>query len=227
VSNAGIPRENFDIKGVRFFNGRVPKLTGLSVRGQQTTSKIIQPLLVAGQLLVQEDNGVLKFFLRTRAETVIVNPEDASAHEDGSEPRPLITMADSAESKAPSAVEVHFNDENAELQPGHVRERRIDHAIDNITSMSLPITMRSGEAQEIAKAHLWTVLANRRQLVNINLPPSYMLLAEGDRIRIDVYGEVFTFLLTKVDRGENFLIKAEGVTEVHDVLLFADETIIP
>lgn len=224
VTNSGIPQENIDVRKVRLANGKIPKLTGLSVRGTQTTTKILQPLIVASQLMVQEDNGVLKFFLRTRADTVTVAAADLAAHEDGSKHPPLLDISDTAESKAPSSIEVHFNDEDAELQPGHVRHRRIDHVIDNITAMSLPITMKVEEAQDIARAHLWTVLANRQGLKRISLPPSYMRLAEGDRLSVTAYGETFTFLITKVDRGENFLIVAEGVMEVPDTLLFADAT---
>jgi len=198
-----------------------PLMGGFFVRGPQETLKVIQPLALARQIIAQETEGVLKFKLRKNADVVTVNANDLAAHLHGDDTPSAFNIKDDPESTLPSNVEVKFVDEDKDLQQGHERERTATNIFDDIRVIDLPITMTSDDARNLALSHLWTLHSNRRKVGPITLPPSYLHIAEGDILRIPALGDTWDVLITRVDRGENFILEVEGMIEEADTLQFA------
>ncbi|MCP4661040.1 MAG: hypothetical protein GY856_37030, partial [bacterium] len=190
-------------------------LRGFKLRGVSKMDKAMLSLLLLSDLETQEDRGVITFSPATSLTEVEVAAEDLAAHQHGqSAPRDMRTkdVNSAFGSLLPAEVQVSYIDPAWDYQDGMRRHRRPTYETDTIKRVRLPIVMTASEAQAIARRMLWTMWSQRQQ-VEVQLPPSYLTVAEGDVLTFTEGGEERRVLVHKVDRGNNLLIKVEGVID--------------
>lgn len=203
---------------------------GYHLTGITDLVKPFQPLFIAYNLMAQSLNKGLRIFPRREAVVIDVDPLHLCAHEDNgtSTERPL-KVSDPPNLQLPEAVTVKYADKDAEHQGGSQRatsrrggQLEAEIAI-NLTNLVL--TGGGGEANAIAHELLYSSYVHR-QNAQWSLPPRYMLAQENDLMRIpNVYGITWLLRISKIDRGDNYLLKFEGTVEfmsVTDQLGLAD-----
>lgn len=200
-------------------SGITDTLRGWGIRGQQSMSQAIGPLLVAYDLVVQEANQKITFRSRSSLTAIEIPAEDLSAHEEGSDAARPMTITDIEGTSLPSEVNVSYLDPLTDYQQASQRYRRSEYEADNTWDIRLPLTLSAIEAQDIARRLLWTAYANRRQ-ASLSLAPKWIKLRPSDLIRVTAFGEVHDILLTRVEVGANFMIRAEGIVETSSALTF-------
>lgn len=213
LSRAGFTSGEWDTTGL------TGNLRGFVARGPFQTMKMLQPIMLAYDILAQENMGKLKFFLRKNADEIEIADEDLAAHEEGSDAPRVARFTDTTGTDLPSEVNVDYIDPTLNYQTGSQRERRSDTPTDQTIRMEFPIVFDPVDARKIAKRVLWLPWANR-QTVSLQLPPKYIHIQENDIIKFNAYNNSFRCLVTKVDRGINGLILIEALTEEASVLEF-------
>lgn len=206
LSRAGFSSAEYDTTALS------GNLRGYVARGPFITLKLLQPIMLAFDILAQEDMGKLKFFFRKDADTIEIADEDLAAHEEGSDTPRVVQIQDMTGLSLPSEINVDYIDPTLNYQTGSQRERRYDTPVDSPVQINLPITMDPVDARKIAKRILWTPYANRQTFV-LRLPPKYLHIQESDLITFSAYDESFRALVTRVDRGLNGLIVVEAISE--------------
>lgn len=216
LENSGFTSAEYDTSGV------TGNLRGYVIRGPMSGLKQLQPLMLAYNVLAQEDNGVLKFFMRENAETIEIDPDDLAAHEGGGDAPRVVRINDTVGFDLPSEVDISYVDPGKAYQTGSQRERRLDTPTDHKTQIQLPLVMEPVDARKIAKRILWTPWANRQKFA-LRLPPKYMHIQENDLIEFTAYDNDFIALVSRVDRGLNGIIEIEAMAEVASTLNFDAE----
>jgi hypothetical protein len=189
-------------------------MRGYAVRGPTPAAKALQPIMVAYDILAQEDQGVLKFFKRENGTAVTVAVTDLVAgpeNEQGATPFQVMPIP---KHQLPSEVNVGYKDPLSNLQEGSQRYKKLDREMENVRDIRLPLTMIATEAKSLAQRLCWTAWSTRVKVV-MSLPPKYMHIREGDRISFDedVFDREWTIIVTKVDIGADFSMKVEGVQD--------------
>ena len=215
---SGREASDFDVTGV------TGNLRGYAIRGPQTTVQKLRPLLLAYDIVTQQKGAVLYFFNRSAAEEVAIttDEEKLAAHEGGSDTPRLIDVTDIQKPQLPVEVNVLYTDTNFDEQQGCQKYRGgfRSGSSDNVMNVDLTgVVLTPSEAQDVARRTYWTAHANR-QKVAVQLPPSMMLLQENDVLTVTAHGTDWRMLIGKADRGANWLLQCEGLTEESEVLTF-------
>ena len=210
--------DEFDVTGV------TGNLRGMVIRDPQPIADSLGPILLAYDILTQQDGGVLKFFNRTAAPQTTIEESELAAHEPGSEtPRPF-EVEPTPLPELPVLVTVKYVDTTNDLQPGTqpYRGRRRPGSSDNVRPIDLPIVLTPSEAQDIARRMYHTARANQNR-VTWTLPPSRIDVQENDRFNVEgVLGTDWSLLVGRVDRGVNSLVQGDSVTEEDDCLTYTN-----
>ena len=195
---------------------------GAFVRGAVPVATQLQPLLVAGQILGQDRNGVICMLELDNADSVQIENgtafSDLGARIDGQQMSPdKVQMEDRPESDMPTSVGIRFQDPDSGFSVGyehfglrnaegvdHVNEQQLD-----LSSMSL--TRR--EARNLASTIVRRAWVNRRTY-RLTLPAAYLHLLENDLITwTDDEGNDIVARIIQRDIGQNFLINITAVRE--------------
>ncbi len=196
------------------------EMRGYVIPGPTPMNKALLPLMRAFNVAVQETNeGRLRFMKRNAGVEWTIVEDDLAAHELGTTiPRPL-EITDVPDDSLPEQVNISYVDTSLDLQKGSQRERRINLTNRNIMKLDIPVTLEPADARAIAARELWLAVINR-QKVNLFLPPSYLLIKENDILKITADSNDYTILVTKVERGNNFLMAIEGYLESEELMDF-------
>lgn len=187
-------------------------LRGYNLAGPMPVNRQLETLLLAFDVNVRVSNNVLTFFDRDKGDTVTITESDLAAHESGSDaPRPF-TITDQTDIELPSEVNVNFIEPDLDYQRGSQRARAINTVVERVRTFSFPIVFTPNDGREIAERLLWTARAERRRMA-FQLPPSYLQMEEGDVVTVPADNETYAVRLTKVDRGNSFLLMLEGNIE--------------
>jgi hypothetical protein len=213
LERAGYAAEEYDVTGV---SGNI---RGYVIRGPLPTKKILQPILLGYNILPQEDNGVLKFISRADAESVTLDEDKMAAHEFGSDAPRIATISDVPGYDFPKEVNIKYIDPDNNYQAGGQRARNMHATTDRVFNLEIPLVMSPETAREVAKRILWTAYANRHK-IRFSLPPSYLKILENDIVVFTAYGETYNVLVTKIDRGANFVLECEGISEKASTMAF-------
>ena len=186
-------------------------ITGYTFSGPTRLDRALEPLMLAFDLDVRDQDGILEFFRKSQ-EGVSRNvlEVDIAAREQGQESPSQLSLTDLASFDLPSEVIVNFIEEASKFQRGSQRERLINWTTRTVRVIDLPITMTAGEARDIAKTRLWRAWNERRTGV-VTLPPSYLTIREADQIQINLNGQGYVMRVAEVSRGHNYVITAKGV----------------
>lgn len=189
-------------------------LRGYAIQTAMSAAQALRPILRAYNLIVRESQGTLEFLERGSEDVLVIAAEDLAAHEFGQEVPRKLTIVDISDRVLPGEVDVQYIDGSADyqLQRASQRQRLIQHPLPTTLSIDIPLTLTSVEARNIAIRELYEAHTNRRT-VRLVLPPKYIELEEQDVITIDVDGEIYSVLVTKINRGANFLMEVEGLVE--------------
>jgi len=215
----GLSASDYDVTGV---SGATEKpFRGYVLSSAQESSTALRPLLLAHDILVQERNGVLYFFDRDQAEEIDIDPDDLAAHPEGSDTDRVVVIGDSDGLRLPSEVNVGYLDSERNYQEGNQRQRLRTPLTEVVSNIQLAMVFSPVEARKMALRFLWTPWANR-QAVRGFLMPSYFGPGENDILNFTAQGEDWRVILTRVERGANFLRSFEGLVERASVLDFED-----
>ena len=184
---------------------------GFGVVGPQSTSQVLQSLIVAYNLVAYDDNGVLTFKDRATLSARAISETKLGAYMDRPEHDPF-EIADAPDDELMKAVQVRYQDPENNHQSGSQMAQKVHHSSDSPAQIELPIAMTPQEARGIAERMLWTMHANRHHLT-ISLPPSEIALREAELLQFNEMGQVWKPLTQRIDRGDNWIIECEGVHE--------------
>jgi hypothetical protein len=195
---------------------------GAFVRGAVPVATQLQPLLIAGQILGQDRNGVVHLLELDNADSVQI--ENGATLSDlgtriGGQAMAFdkVQMDDKPESDMPTSIGIRFQDPDAGFSVGyehfglrnpegidHVNEQQID-----LSSMSL--TRR--EARNLTTTMMRRAWVNRRTY-RFTLPAAYLHVLENDLVTwTDDEGNNVVARIIQRDIGQNFLINVTAVRE--------------
>ena len=194
-------------------------LGGYVISGPQPGTGTLVPIMTGYDVVLRETDGKLVFFSRGCEDEHTIIENDLAAHEFGAEIPDILKINDSHDRVLPSEVDVQYIDPALDLQRGSQRERRQDKDFDNVLKFDIPIVFTADQARAIAQRELYTPWATR-QAVELQLPPSYIGIQEGDKLFVPAYGENFTILVSEVDIGDNFLVQIKGVIQTNTTNLY-------
>lgn len=209
LNRAGLTDDKFDATGT---SGVV---RGLTITGPTPTIRGLEPILLAQDVVCQENNGQLVFFDRGRAPTATVPESELAAHESGSNndaAHPFSMADDVADGDLPKAVTVSFTEPAKDYQQGNQGVIAVHTDNKGVINYDLPIVLSAREARIIASTMLWRRWSERI-IVECELPPSYIYLQEEDIISVTYQGAEYFVRIRQVDRGVNFIHKIQGVLQ--------------
>ena len=217
--NRGLTAADIDVSAV---TGNV---LGLVMMGVKTPKSLVVLLMNVYDYEVQErasiESGVFKnrlvFFPKATADLVAITNGDRGARTPDTElnGRDLISVEQTDPDLLPAAVVVQFVDPDEDYQPGSATYRRAGAQTETQSQLSLPLTLTQSNALAVAKKVMWQGQTNGRLKIVVQLPHTYIHLAEADRISVsDVDGLSLRARVTKADRGANGLITVEALQEI-------------
>jgi len=212
---------------------------GMVIAGPQPIASQLEPILVAYDINVVEDDGQMLFIDRTidndELVKISVADEHISAHGDGEQMPPRLSVTEVAMYDLPQEVNVKYIDPGTNFQQGSVTKRKITHvagpghdsqfpsqAYGGVTQLDVPLTLFSSIATKLAVRRLWAAHAERRQ-GTVTLPPSYLYVREGDILAVrQTPTEKFLLRVTDVSRGANFMMLCNGTLTEDGTFDFTD-----
>jgi hypothetical protein len=196
---------------------------GAYMRGMGAVLQHLQPMLVAGQVVVQDRNGVVCLFDIDNADSVQIENgvtfSDFGARMYGGKPtHDKVQADDKSEADLPTSIGVRFQDPDNSFSLGyehfglrnpggtaHINEQQI-----NLSSMVLS----RREARNLATTLMRRAYVNRRTY-RMALPCAYLHLLENDLVTwTDDEGEVITARIIQRDIGANFLVNVTALREM-------------
>ncbi|UOF82734.1 putative phage tail protein [Caudoviricetes sp.] len=217
LARSGRPSTDWDVSAV------TGNLRGYVIRGPQTVTQQLSPLLLAFDVVTQERRGKLYFFNRSSIARSAISGSKVTARALGAEAKRRIQVGEIDPTELITEINVRYIDTTNDYGDGNQGYRRFKAQAwsSNTKSVDLPITLSPSEAQDIARRILWTVWANRFRGV-LTLAPSQISVCENDVITIAaVDGRDWELLVTKVDRGAlDYLLELESLTEELQTLTF-------
>lgn len=182
---------------------------GMVATGPQTLNNVINPILLAYSVGCQNRKGVLTFFNRGSEHVISTTVQELSAREDDSADRPF-KITDSDSSDQPYQCTVKFVSTDIDLQQGSQVYSRTNYPNKSEIVMDLPLTLDPEAAKAIAVRSTWVAEVERKKIV-LDLPPSYLGILEGDRIKFDYNGSTLQVFAASVAVGNNYRVHVEGV----------------
>jgi hypothetical protein len=199
---------------------------GAFVRGIAPAMSQVQPLLVAGQILAQDRDGVVCLFDVDNADSVQI--ENGSTFSDlgtriqGQDmPYDKVQMEDKPQADMPTSIGLRFQDPDAGFAIGfeHFGLRNpegTDHTNEQIMDLSSMVLTRR-EARNLTTTMMRRAWINRRTY-RFTLPAAYLHLLENDLVTwTDDEGTTVVARIIQRDIGSNFLINITAVAEQTNV----------
>ena len=199
---------------------------GAFVRGIAPVMTQAQPLLVAGQILTQDRDGVVCLFDVDNADSVQLENgaalSDLGARIQG-QPMPYdkVQMEDKPEADMPTSIGVRFQDPDAGFAVGfeHFGLRNPEgtqHVNEQVMDLSSMVLTRR-EARNLTTTLMRRAWINRRTY-RFTLPAAYLHLLENDLVTwTDDEGTDIVARIIQRDIGANFLVNVTAVAEQTDI----------
>jgi hypothetical protein len=213
IERTGLDSDDYDTTDV------TGTIRGYAIRGPMATTNILQPVIIAHDLLCQERDGQLIFFDRDQAESVTILEDDLASHEYGENPKRKVFINDVDTFKLPAEVNVKYIDPDSGYQGGSQKDRKLHTITDHVKQVDIPLVMDPEDARNLAARLLWSTWSHI-QHATLQLPPSYMKVLENDVITITADDQTYNVLVNKREFGNNGLIMIEGLVEKAGALAF-------
>jgi hypothetical protein len=199
---------------------------GAYVRGVNPVARQLQPMLVAGQIVPQDQNGVVRLFSVDNADSVQLENgavfTDLGARIGGQSANYDKTqMEDKPQADMPTSVGVRFQDPDNAFTIGfeHFGLRNpggVDHVNEQQMDLSSLVLSRR-EARNLATTLMRRAWVNRRTY-RFTLPSAYLHLLENDIVTwTDDEGIVITARIVQRDIGANYLVNVTALSEMTDL----------
>lgn len=187
-------------------------LNGYTIPGPASGAGVLDPLLIAYNLVAQESNGKIVFYERGSLPSITVAETNLSARSSGSDSPRKAEIESLDGRKPPSEVVVRFRDKDNLNQVGSVRYRRHKFIAEQVQPFDFDVTLTVGEAAPIAARILWMAWQNKYRC-KIHIPPEYAEIEEGDLVEFTSYGKSFKIIVSEVTRGAGFITEVVGTIE--------------
>lgn len=204
-------------------------LRGLTVRGAAEPARILQPIMLAFDLLGQEGSGSLRIFERQNAEIVVLDETYMGAHQLGQNPPQTAQLTRIDDVERPNEVTVRFQNADFDYQTSTEVDRLAKRGERRrIRPIELgPLALGNGEGRQLATRILWDIWGGRFTC-RADLMPRDSNLLPGDVIRFSKAGQSWDFLLTQVDLNPlDFRMRVQGVQQLTDTRLLTTGPAIP
>jgi len=187
-------------------------LRGYVVSETLSIAAQLEPLLMAFNLGVVEDEGTLVFYTRGTEKSIAIDPNKLASfeHGTGGNPPRLFSLTQPPTFDLPSEITVQYNDPSNGFLAGSQAERRINTTSVAVVNISLPLVMEGRKARDVAKRLLYSANVEAVQ-VTLTLPGTYSYVQEGDLLTFTAYGEFWTVRVDGIERGSNHLLQITGV----------------
>lgn len=193
---AGLDSSQFDVSRVK------ECLTGYYVTGPVQSTRVIEPILQAYDILVAEVDSVLHFFHRGDEHIISLDVEDLGSI-DGAYP---LEFSDINDLDKPSSVAVNYIDAGTSYDRGQEIIELGDALTPNQDTVDLPLVLSPNRAATVAARRLYRHhLEDRRS--NLRLPPSYLHVTETDVLQFQLNNENYRLRVTNHDRGASGAIE--------------------
>lgn len=197
------------------------QLRGYYVRGPQAIVQSLQPLLVAKEMVTQERRDQMAVFTIANADVVAVAPEDLGTMRSREPNKAILTVERTEDAQLPTAVGVSFIDSSRNHGRGYESYGLRNPATlphDNRAEIDLrPLSLTRPQARDIAARTLRRAWVNR-EVVSLDLPPSYAHLLENDLVTLDdVMGRDWVLRVIHVQVTTDWIVRVRGVVEDVDV----------
>ncbi len=214
-TEAGMDASYVDASGV---TGSSP-VQGYEARGVREAVHVLQPVMIAADILIQQQETTLRFFKRDEATVVTVDADDFDARESIGSSAAEVLITSAGDKLLPKRLVVSFLDVDNDLQSGVEDDRRNTPTYPQATTqrnavrhIKLPMAMSSAGARQTARRLLARIHAARKTF-ELRLPPQYMTLQEGDVLSFTIYGQTWRVLLSEVSLGANYVVECRGVMD--------------
>lgn len=201
---ADIPDTDYDVtdlEGLDFF--------GYAFRGIQDLNKVLEPIMIAYDVIASEKNGKLTFTQRKNVEVVAI--DEIGLDSEGNSPR-FHRLSDDYKVEPPSEIILTYQNNEGTYEEETVREKVAGAEKPNIADPVFALTMDQAMARAVAHRMLWASLSSRMD--SFELPPKYLdRVREGVVVTFNDGEDDYRVLVEKVDRGANDLLMIEGTVE--------------
>lgn len=202
-----------DIRGAQIdtsgVSGTVPGYATLPTNARE----MLEPLMVAYDLMAQERDQKIYFFTRDNAPEVAVTKGDLAAHVAGDDAPRTFTVEDQWDLEIPKKITVQYLDADLDYEQGSQSETALDAENDDEKILDLSLVLTGAEARAVAAKVRWMLEGNRHR-VKGQLPPSYIHIQENDVLTwTDDDSYEWNVLLDRVDRQWDGIVAFEGVEE--------------
>lgn len=184
---------------------------GYTQYGNRSVVNMLEPLLLAYDIIVQDRGGVLTFFHPEDARVWTVPEDEWGWSESGGDPGPGLLLSEDNEPKMPSSVAVSFVNA-ATMEDGAVERHRTKEDVnaENVMTADLrSLVISEDDAVKIGDRLLWTPW-RQRILARGTISPRFWHILENDQIATTFEGEPVQIVVTKATQGANGLIEIEG-----------------
>lgn len=189
-----------------------------TVRGYWWTApfdgvSLLQPLLIAYDIIVNEVDGMLVFQDRATLSSVEIENRHLGARQAGDPIRIAeAEVLDGSQVKIPGRVQVKYIDPESDYQRGSQQVRRPDLPDGEYVSFEFPLVLTRQQAKKIATRLLWLPEFNRQELT-FSIPPRYMNVTEGTIVEFTAHGKLWRVLVLSVARGDDYRLECRGIVE--------------
>ncbi len=216
MSESGVPSEFYDTSAL------TAVVQGFTVRGNVLFGSMINELMDAFEIVVQNRNGVETFVTRSSLSAITILASDLGARthaESDDRVEEINILLPDSEINTPREVLIGFPDINQDLQPGSVLARRnqVDvgfgpprvPSTEDVLRVDFNITMDAVDARAIAERIVHEV--NQPGTVKLRLPPSFTArVLESERLSITTSKHTYNVEVEDVTKGLNGMLEVAG-----------------
>lgn len=221
LERAGIPASAIDVSGID-----ARPFAGMFLRGAVPTATAIQPLLMAGQLVGQERDGVISVYEVDNCDVVQVEngaqySDLATRVEQGQRDDSGIVVEDQDVRDLPTSLGVRHQDPDNQYADGyqHFGLRNpagVDHQNEQEVDLSNMVLSRK-QARELTTTLLRRAWVNRRTYRMV-LPSAYLDILENDVLTLtDDQGTDIRVRVIQRDAGNDWLVGIVAINEDIDL----------
>jgi hypothetical protein len=152
---AGLTEDDIDVTAL------TDLVYGFVVSRQGSARTAIENLMNAFAFDSVESEGKVRFVKRGSRPVIEIPDDDLSAHADGGNPPPKLSLTRGDESDLPRVVGVSYINPENDYQPGHQSARRLTGMATGEVSIEIPVVMYDAAAKAVADSALYSAWAGR------------------------------------------------------------------
>lgn len=196
---------------------------GYVIHERGPVRQMLEPLLTAHGVDAVETDGRVRFLPRNATPLLTIAQSDLAAYADNEQPSKWdVTETRQVERELPVSITVNCFDEYLDYEQSSEKAPRVARNVKTVAEVTVdfPEVFSPRRARQIAERMQYEAWMGRMSH-EVSLPPRYMVLDPADVIEVDLdTGETYTFRLTNVDVGQNYVVPVKGVAV--DAIVYDD-----